>query len=422
MLAEGLNKDTTIPTVASKKGVKLAELHSFTRPDALLFRRALASRPDAAHSAHILITSDAHDVQIMIASNRTIRPSAAVERGLVHLANPALDAAWCPFMTGEADASFIVTCRSQPLQLFDVADGALRGTYKAFNKMDELTYAQSVCWSRTRPSDVVAGYGHRDDSNVHLRVFDVSREGDCTASHESKVVRGIAAAVAEWKPFCVAWGSLLGGIELVDYRRAGSTAAALWSHTSGVTQLVTRSEASPFSEHYIFSGARKGDENIALWDVRNVSRPLTQYKRSLVSHQAASFAVQCTHDSDMILVTSCHEKGIRVYRRDGLELPIDDGGAVAKCAVGVTALPSSQLAILRGSLQYVQRDRYEENAAVGGCADSEKQLAGAAIPPQRQLRFAKRSRQCLSACSDDDAPAATAEAPSSVTLLQLVRD
>jgi hypothetical protein len=383
------------------------------RGDATLFRRAFVSKPvGAKSSALVLLSSDAHEAAIYVASeDGGLRPSQGVCHGVVPLANPVLDAEWCPFLSDEADACFIVTCRSQPLQLFDMQDGALRGSYKAFNKMDEITHAQSVCWSRSHHSDVIAGYGHKDDSNVQLRIFDVACEGGCKGTHESRVVRGIVSAVTEWRPFVVAWGSLHGGIELVDYRRSGATVAALWGHTSGVTQLMTSDPSyHPFNEHYIFSGARKGDDNVLLWDTRNVSNPVQRYPRSLYSHQPAAFSVVCTHDSDMLLVTSCHQTGLRIFRRDGVEVAIAGDDPLRwqdRGSVGVTSVGASQVLLLRGSMNFALRDRYAERAGAAPCLKS------------------KRPRQPgLAECSDvdDDEVAEPGPSPSSAELLYLARE
>ncbi|CAM9373963.1 unnamed protein product [Choristocarpus tenellus] len=82
------------------------------------------------------------------------------------------DFAWYPYMTSANPATcvFVSTSRDHPLHMWDAFTGALRATYRAYDHLDEVVAASSVCFNTTG-SKIFAGY------NRMIRVFDVSQPG-----------------------------------------------------------------------------------------------------------------------------------------------------------------------------------------------------------------------------------------------------
>ncbi|KAG0466477.1 hypothetical protein HPP92_018057 [Vanilla planifolia] len=91
---------------------------------------------------------------------------------ILNEAEMVYDYCWYPFMSilDPTTCVFISTTRDHPIHLWDAVSGELRGTYRAYDTMDEISAALSVSFNASG-SKVFAGY------NKYIRVFDIHRPG-----------------------------------------------------------------------------------------------------------------------------------------------------------------------------------------------------------------------------------------------------
>lgn len=293
--------------------------------------RRLVASPD--EGSDVLVLTDEPTVSVFhylssanSFSRRTEDPS--------ELTSAPIDAAWCPYKSGDDNNSYLATAWGSPIQLLDVEDGAPRSCYYAANTMDEVCYAQSLCWLRapTRREQFVAGYGRATE--CCLALFDIMKPGKCpiytyeptsakccnyAADASSSAV--VVSALAEVRNNLVAMGVLRGAIELVDLRsKCCAGAISGWTasgssntfkagspylrHKAGVVQilaldgpslsvstpsLVTSSTPqqpsvtqTPSDDHRFITVPRCGDDNVLAWDMRKLSNPLTAIHRGSI--------------------------------------------------------------------------------------------------------------------------------------------
>nr|CCC96129.1 unnamed protein product [Trypanosoma congolense IL3000] len=287
----------------------------------------------------------------------------------VRLASPAVDVAWCPFKKGNTDASFLTASRGVPLQLWDMEDGAPRASYCCHNSMGMPAHPHSVLWTPHREL-IAAGYGGPHD-NVHIRLYNVLREGHFTESYyRSPCSKGIVSALSDgplrYRSSLILAGFIRSGnVDVVDTRHCGA-AATLHGLKSGVAQVLSH----PTSDCLVYAAGRLGDDRIICWDIRKSNDVLAAFPRKLYTQQPAMFGFvhRTVGGSQQVdLVSASHGGGVLVF----------DGSA--QCRTGeprrvlpelgttsgltVLSFSTATIAVAVGTAHYAVRDRYEENAA-----------------------------------------------------------
>ncbi|CAH1781527.1 unnamed protein product [Owenia fusiformis] len=201
------------------------------------------------------------------------------------------DYCWYPKMTSYDPASsfFLSTSRDNPVHLWDAFTGELRCSYRAYDHMDELTSAHSLCFSEDG-SKIYCGF------NKAVRMFDISRPGrDCISrqtfqsdakmtGHKGKVGQtGILSciAVCPGKPM-YAVGSYARTIGLYTEPR-GKLLCMFDGHTGGVTHMIFSKDGNR-----LYSGGRK-DPEILCWDMRNPGKILFTIERNVTTNQRIYF-------------------------------------------------------------------------------------------------------------------------------------
>ncbi|KAG8345138.1 hypothetical protein ERJ75_001653500 [Trypanosoma vivax] len=284
-----------------------------------LFRR-LAVAPDysAERGGSILATWNGRAVPMLCVRNSGSAdqlPTIDYDRSVpwVELPYPPMDIAWCPFKEGAEDASFLTVSRSNPLQLWDVEDAALRASYCCHNRAGMPAQPHSTLWSTHRPF-IAAGYGGSDD-DVHVRFYDALYEGyNCQSSYRSPCSKGIVCSMADGPSpqqanLLLAGFMRSGNVDVVDTRYAGP-AAVLRGLRSGVAQILTNTAA----EYLVYASARLGDRRILCWDIRRSSDVLCSFEREVRTQQLVMFCfVRRAQSGGVDLVSATHDGGVLVF-------------------------------------------------------------------------------------------------------------
>ncbi|ESL12043.1 hypothetical protein TRSC58_00195 [Trypanosoma rangeli SC58] len=337
-------------------------------PKDVLFRR-LAVAPDysAEHNGNILATWSNCSVPLLATSIEKGDDvfSVHLDRSLpwVKLPYPAIDVAWCPFKEGDSYASFLTACRSCPLQLWDTDDASLRASYVCHNALGKPEGPHSLLWSRCRTS-IVGGYGGADD-HVHVRLYDVLREGSTAqASYQSPCSKGIVSALADgpapYKESLLLAGFVRSGnVDVIDTRHLGA-AAVLRGLRSGAAQI----QAHPTSEYLVYAAGRLGDNRIVCWDLRKSNQILFFVERKLCTQQPAFFGFLPSQEGGRRghLVSATHDGGILVFDADNAAAPPRRMQASLGPTAGLAVLEDEGAVIVTvGKRQYPVRDTYEAN-------------------------------------------------------------
>ncbi|KEG15598.1 transducin family protein / WD-40 repeat family protein [Trypanosoma grayi] len=344
-----------------------------------LFRR-LAVAPDyaALSGGAILATWGARSVPVITAANNKNSadevPSLCYDRSLpwVGLPYPAMDVVWCPFKKGNSYATFLTACRSCPLQMWDLDDASLRASYCCYNAAGMLAYPHSTLWSRHRTL-VAAGYGGSED-NIHVRLYDVLREGSTVvSSYRSPCSKGIVSALSDGPAPCqekllLAGFMRSGNVDIVDTRHCGA-AAVLRGLRSGVAQV----SAHPTAEHMVYAAGRLGDKRIVCWDTRKCNQLLATFEREVRTQQPVHFGFVQRTDTEaprVDLVSATHDGGVLVFDEAAAAAKEVTATAREPRRVGVDLGPTAGLAVLDtngviavtvGEKRYAVQDRCEAN-------------------------------------------------------------
>ncbi|KPI85885.1 hypothetical protein ABL78_5066 [Leptomonas seymouri] len=275
-----------------------------------------------------------------------VEPNNLASAPRVTLPFPAIDLAWCPFKSGENAASFITTCRDQPLQLWDVGDAALRASYVSTNDSDYHVHAHAVCWfdDASHPHWIAGGYGGFEDA-TQVRVFDVLAEGSqpawtYTAPRTHRLVSTLKDCAWPGTTSLLAIGYYNAStVHMVDCRNR-CPAAELHGLKQGVHTLRVSAE-DPLC---VYAGGTQGDSRIACWDLRKPRAPLFTLERVVHTNQVFEFdLLPSTSSSEpRRLVTSSGSGGVVMYSWKAGDAPDAGSGA----AFGLSVGPTSGLAVL----------------------------------------------------------------------------
>jgi WD40 repeat protein len=252
------------------------------------------------------------------------------------------DFLWNPGMSSAVPATcwFVSTARSNPIHLWDAFTGKLRASYAAYNHVDEMESAISLAIepaaipgssddaaagaAMDQPTRLYAGY------NKTIRIFDLNRPGrECTTlvtggKAPKKTIsfgrrgssrgssggglgnlrqNGIISAL-EINPLhrtLLVAGSYSGEIGLYDLSsaHAGYSSSSGLEHKvfldpHGVSQVKFSSDGM-----YLFVGLRHSEE-IAIFDMRNASTPLSKLRRANGTNQKLIFDLEKVYSSRWI--------------------------------------------------------------------------------------------------------------------------
>lgn len=198
------------------------------------------------------------------------------------------DYCWYPGMNSADPATccFASTSRDQPIHLWDAFTGALRATYTAFDRADEVAAAYSLAFSRDG-TRILCGFERA------VRVFDTSRPGrqletrpTVATKRSAEGQRGILGCIAADPSGSglYAVGSYAGSTG-VYAEAGGELVLLLGGHTAGVTHVAFAPDGCT-----LVTGARQ-DGRLLCWDVRHTGRVLRSCERLARSSQRILFSI-----------------------------------------------------------------------------------------------------------------------------------
>ncbi|KAM6174949.1 telomerase Cajal body protein 1 [Erethizon dorsatum] len=249
------------------------------------------------------------------------------------------DYCWYSLMSSsQPDTSYIASSsRENPIHIWDAFTGELRASFRAYNHLDELTAAHSLCFSPDG-SQLFCGF------NRTVRVFSTSRPGrDCEVratfakkQGQSGIISCIAFSPTQPLYACGSYGRSLGLYAWDD----GSPLALLGGHRGGITHLCFHPDGNHF-----FSGARK-DAELLCWDLRQPSHPLWSLSREVTTNQRIYFDLD---PSGQFLVSGSTSGAVSVWDisgasdDDGKPEPVLSFLPQKDCTNGVSLHPSLPL-------------------------------------------------------------------------------
>ncbi|KAG5496428.1 hypothetical protein JKF63_02730 [Porcisia hertigi] len=274
----------------------------------------------------------------------------------VRLPFPAIDLAWCPFKQGMENAAYATACHSQPIQIWDLEDGEVRGSYSSTNDSDYHAHAHALCWFKapTHQHWIAGGYGGFEDAS-QVRVFDIVSEGSQPIyTYSGNRCKGVVSAMhdCEWQGTT----SLLAvgfynapSVHLIDCRKR-CVAAKL--HGLKRSVQVIRSGSEDTDPYCVYAGGAHGDSRIACWDVRKPCAPLFTLSRPADTNQVFQFSVLPTSPTaapddaasgySRRLVSTCSTGGVVLYTWRPGEVPSDG----TEVYIGASVGPTSGLAVV----------------------------------------------------------------------------
>ncbi|CAM6118527.1 unnamed protein product [Calypogeia fissa] len=212
---------------------------------------------------------DVSEVDFTTSPEDSFRSSLTFQEG-----ESVYDYCWYPNMNASDPGScvFATTSRDHPVHLWDAMTGELRCTYRAFDAMDEITAAYSMCFN---PAGTKLYCGYKK----LLRVFDTSRPGREFSQHSTltDAKDGQAGIIS-----CLAFNpSNEGLLAAGSYNRTTALYSedtlemlfVLHGQQGGVTQVMFSKDGN-----FLYTGARK-DPDILCWDVRNTVSTVYKLQR-----------------------------------------------------------------------------------------------------------------------------------------------
>ncbi|XP_002719032.3 telomerase Cajal body protein 1 isoform X2 [Oryctolagus cuniculus] len=219
------------------------------------------------------------------------------------------DYCWYSLMSSaQPDTSYVASSsRENPIHIWDAFTGELRASFRAYNHLDELTAAHSLCFSPDG-AQLFCGF------NRTVRVFSTARPGrDCEVratfakkQGQSGIISCIAFSPTQPLYACGSYSRSLGLYAWED----GSPLALLGGHQGGVTHICFHPDGNRF-----FSGARK-DAELLCWDLRQPGQPLWSLRREVTTNQRIYFDLDPT---GQFLVSGSTSGAVSVWDTSGAE-------------------------------------------------------------------------------------------------------
>lgn len=268
------------------------------------------------------------------------------------------DYCWYPLMnSSEPDSCFVTSSsRDNPIHVWDAFTGHLKASYRAYDHLDELTAAHSLCFSPDG-SQLFCGF------DKMVRVFDTSRPGrdcECRPTFQKKQGQpGIVSCIA-FSPDqdIYACGSYSRCVGLYSYQE-GVPLAVLHGPIGGVTHLRFSADG-----RCVFSGGRK-DPEILCWDVRHPGQVLTSLRRNIATNQRIYFDME---SSGRYLLSGDTQGVVSVWDmssppEDGVLSPALQFQAQKDCVNGISLHPSLPiLATASGQRKFPESEESEDES------------------------------------------------------------
>lgn len=274
------------------------------------------------------------------------------------------DYCWYPLMnSSDPDSCFVTSSsRDNPIHVWDAFTGHLKASYRAYDHLDELSAAHSLCFSPDG-SQLFCGF------DKMVRVFDTSRPGrdcECRPTFQKKQGQpGIVSCIA-FSPDqdIYACGSYSRCVGLYSYQE-GVPLAVLHGPIGGVTHLRFSADG-----RCVFSGGRK-DPEILCWDVRHPGKVLTSLRRNIATNQRIYFDME---SSGRYLLSGDTQGVVSVWDmssppEDGVLSPALQFQAQKDCVNGISLHPSLPiLATASGQRKFPESEEESED-------ESQKEVA-----------------------------------------------
>lgn len=208
------------------------------------------------------------------------------------------DYCWYPLMNSMEPSTccFVSTSRLNPIHMWDAYSGEIRGSYRAYNHVDEVVSALSLAF------DAFGGKLYCGFDKC-IRIFDVSVPGrDCVerslkAQGQAGIISCISVNPTDSQMYAA--GSYLRTISLYTEPK-GKQLFTLEGQIGGITHLMFSPDGLK-----LFSGGRK-DPEILCWDLRSPGRVLYTLAREVSTNQRIYFDV----DSSGSYVASGNSNGL----------------------------------------------------------------------------------------------------------------
>lgn len=210
-----------------------------------------------------------------------LSPSLRIKEGEI-----IYDYCWHPHMSSWNLETCLLasTAKGSPTHLWDAYKGTLTATYRAYNNVDEVEAANSLCISPDGEK-LYCGF------DKCVRVFDIQTPGRHCEMRPTKSTDGLSAsqsgiisciAVNAALPSVYAAASYLKTIGLYS-EPEGVALCVLEGHRGGVTHLKFSPDGM-----VLYSGGRK-DPEILCWDLRNPGQVLYTMHRTVETNQRIYF-------------------------------------------------------------------------------------------------------------------------------------
>ncbi|XP_061192966.1 telomerase Cajal body protein 1-like [Saccostrea echinata] len=216
---------------------------------------------------------------------------------------------YCWFNQTTDPSFFLTTSKDNPIHNWDANTGQLVSSYRAYNQMDELSAAYSLCYSLDGRK-IYCGF------NKMIRVFDTDRPGRECESRPTYVGKvggqyGIISCLAPSpQGGMYAAGSYSRSIGLY-YEPQGEAVCVFEGQQGGVTHVAFSRDGTK-----LFSGGRK-DPEILCWDLRNPGQILFVAVRKVETNQRIYFDQDST---GRYLISGNHDGMVTLW--DTLQSPV----------------------------------------------------------------------------------------------------
>ncbi|XP_064409111.1 telomerase Cajal body protein 1 [Latimeria chalumnae] len=195
------------------------------------------------------------------------------------------DYCWYPRMSSmNPETCFIASSsRDNPVHIWDAFYGDLRGTFRPYNHLDELTAAHSLSFTPDG-SQLFCGF------DKMVRVFDTSRPGrECEQRPtvvkkrgQSGIISCIAFSPSQDIYACASYSKTVGLYSQDD----GTVVAVLQGHQGGLTHILFSPDGN-----LLYTGGRK-DPEILCWDLRRPGKVLFSMLRTVTTNQRMYFDME----------------------------------------------------------------------------------------------------------------------------------
>ncbi|VVC27739.1 Hypothetical protein CINCED_3A019222 [Cinara cedri] len=192
------------------------------------------------------------------------------------------DYVWYPNFVDKNKTNNLIlsTSHRSPIHLWNATDGQLEATYRVYDHVDEVAHVNSLCFNWSGEEIYSGSYGK-------INIFRTERPGrefieiPTKADLHRSIISTIAMNPVDKSMFAVGTYSkdigIYGGNQLMYILRG---------HKSGITQLKFSPDGLK-----LYSGSRKGDNDIVCWDLRNVGQTLYSAERTVTTNQRICFDI-----------------------------------------------------------------------------------------------------------------------------------